>query len=187
MLSPGKRAKQRPFEQLPVSHVLRPPSRVPLPLCRLHEITLAVEIARSRISATVHAMRCQLLVRAVGVEPTRGCPQRIFLPATAFAAAHAKRGRLGSGLSLRLSGQALGAARLVSTPSRGGEPLGAWLGIASEGFPEFEQFYVAGFPARTQVWFKSVASTNSATPARRVLVIARARRSFKSHMSSIRN
>ncbi len=29
--------------------------------------------------------------------------------------------------------------------------LGAWLGIAVEGFPEFEQFYSAGFPASTQV------------------------------------
>ena len=26
----------------------------------------------------------------------------------------------------------------------------AWLGIASEGFPEFEQFCIAGFPAGTQ-------------------------------------
>ena len=43
---------------------------------------------------------------------------------------------------------ALGAARLVSTPSPG------W-GLARDrqlkGFPEFGQFYVAGFPARTQV------------------------------------
>jgi hypothetical protein len=28
--------------------------------------------------------------------------------------------------------------------------LQAWLGIASEGFPEFEQFCFAGFPASTQ-------------------------------------
>ena len=34
-----------------------------------------------------------------------------------------------------------------------------------KGFPEFGQFYVAGFPARTQ-WPKSVASTCSATPAK---------------------
>jgi hypothetical protein len=46
----------------------------------------------------------------------------------------------------------LGAARLVSTPSRRG--LGAsraWLGIASEGFPEFGQFCIRGFPRSTQV------------------------------------
>jgi hypothetical protein len=35
------------------------------------------------------------------------------------------------------------------------------------GFPDFEQFCIAGFPARTQIFgFKSVASTNFATPAR---------------------
>lgn len=33
------------------------------------------------------------------------------------------------------------------------------------GFPEFEQFCIAGFPASTQGWLKSVASTNFATPA----------------------
>ena len=37
----------------------------------------------------------------------------------------------------------LGAARLVSTPSR---TIRAWLGIAIQGFPDFEQFYSAGFP-----------------------------------------
>ena len=38
----------------------------------------------------------------------------------------------------------LGAARLVSTPSR--KRFRAWLGIAISGFPDFEQFYAAGFP-----------------------------------------
>jgi len=41
----------------------------------------------------------------------------------------------------------------------------AWLGITSQGFPEFEQFCIAGFPASTQFAFKSVASTSFATPA----------------------
>ena len=41
--------------------------------------------------------------------------------------------------------RSLGAARLVSTPSRL-EFLRAWLGIAIEGFPDFEQFCIAGFP-----------------------------------------
>jgi len=41
--------------------------------------------------------------------------------------------------------RSLGAARLVSTPSRL-VCLRAWLGIAIEGFPEFEQFCIAGFP-----------------------------------------
>jgi hypothetical protein len=55
---------------------------------------------------------------------------------------------LGSGLSLHLGRAALGAARLVSTPSR----FRAWLGIAIAGFPEFGQFCIAGFPASTQVF-----------------------------------
>jgi len=33
----------------------------------------------------------------------------------------------------------------------------AWLGIAIQGFPEFEQFCIAGFPASTQVLLKSAA------------------------------
>jgi hypothetical protein len=33
------------------------------------------------------------------------------------------------------------------------------------GSPEFGQFCIAGFPASTQVWLKSVASTSFATPA----------------------
>jgi hypothetical protein len=41
--------------------------------------------------------------------------------------------------------RSLGAARLVSTPSRL-VSLRAWLGIAIAGFPEFEQFCIAGFP-----------------------------------------
>ena len=69
---------------------------------------------------------------------------RIFLPATAFAAATR---RLWSGLSLHHGVAAVGAARLVSTPSR----FQAWLGITSEGFPDFEQFCILGFPGSTQV------------------------------------
>ena len=41
--------------------------------------------------------------------------------------------------------RSLGAARLVSTPSRL-VSLRVWLGIAISGFPEFEQFCIAGFP-----------------------------------------
>src|SRR5438094_8149400 len=52
----------------------------------------------------------------------------------------------------------LGAARLVSTPSRLYLFRRAWLGIAIAGFPEFEQFCIAGFPASTQVFFNSSAS-----------------------------
>jgi len=52
--------------------------------------------------------------------------------------------------------RSLGAARLVSTPSRL-VSFRAWLGIAISGFPEFEQFCIAGFPASTQVFLKSAA------------------------------
>jgi len=34
-----------------------------------------------------------------------------------------------------------------------------------KGFPEFEQLYIAGFQARTQVGLESAASASSATPA----------------------
>ena len=35
-----------------------------------------------------------------------------------------------------------------------------------QGFPEFEQFCIAGFPREHPISFKSAASTNFATPAR---------------------
>ena len=49
-------------------------------------------------------------------------------------------------------------------------PFGMFLpGLARDchftGFPEFEQFCIAGFPASTQVAIKSGASADSATPA----------------------
>jgi hypothetical protein len=71
------------------------------------------------------------VVRAAGLEPARENSQWIFLPATAFAAA--KSWRLWSGLSLHRTDVPLGAARLVSTPSR----FRAWLGISSKAFPNF--------------------------------------------------
>ena len=65
---------------------------------------------------------------------------------------------------------AVGAARLVSTPSLAKTPsrsLGKSLARDCHltGFPEFEQFCIGGFPRSTQVSFKSVASTSFATPA----------------------
>jgi len=82
----------------------------------------------------------------------RPCGPTDFHTTSAFAAT--QNGRSWSGLSLHLGVAALGAARLVSTPSR----CRAWLGIASEGFPEFEQFYIGSFPPSTQS-LKSGAST----------------------------
>lgn len=97
------------------------------------------------------------MVRAGGLEPPRAFTQRIFLPATAFAAPpvrwKAPSAGLRSGLSLHHTEdviQGLGAARLVSTPSRSVAP-----GLARDchvtGFPEFGQFCIASFPASTQV------------------------------------
>src|SRR5579864_1934847 len=88
------------------------------------------------------------LVRAGGLEPPRA-----FGP-TDFRTSYDLRRRLGalaprrlwSGLSLHPGVAALGAARLVSTPSR----RRAWLGIAVTGFPEFGQFCIGGFPPSTQ-------------------------------------
>ena len=106
-------------------------------------------------------------VRAEGLEPSRACAQRIFVPSTAFAAPPAWAG-LRSGLSLHRAPDlilGLGAARLVSTPSRLECSGRAWLGIAITGFPEFEQFCIVGFPASTQVFAQVRCVCHSATPA----------------------
>ena len=84
------------------------------------------------------------MVRAVGLEPTQALRPNGF--SYHFGFRRRPDGRSWSGLSLHRGVAALGAARLVSTPSR----FRAWLGIAIEGFPDFEQFYVFGFPKRTQ-------------------------------------
>jgi hypothetical protein len=74
----------------------------------------------------------------------------------------------------------LGAARLVSTPSR----FRAWLGIAIAGSPEFGQFCVRGFPRRTQM-FKSVASAIPPRP-RGGLSYTGGRRPSQGNRASIR-
>ena len=60
--------------------------------------------------------------------------------------------RLWSGLSLHhaLGSQGVGAARLVSTPSSMLSQQGLARDRHFTGFPEFEQFYIAGFPVSTQ-------------------------------------
>jgi len=85
------------------------------------------------------------MVRAGGLEPPQAFSAlRIFIPTTAFAAAFR---RLWSGLSLHPGVAALGAARLVSTPSLAGLVRDCHV----KGFPEFEQFCILGFPKSTQV------------------------------------
>jgi hypothetical protein len=80
------------------------------------------------------------------------------MPSTAFAALtrcfEAFAPGLRSGLSLHRLPEDPGLrccpSSLYTFPA--GVPLRAWLGIASEGFPEFEQFCIASFPASTQVY-----------------------------------
>ena len=98
------------------------------------------------------------MVRAGGLEPHRPFGPTDFRTSYGF-----RRSRLQPMRQVRVCGldypftvlrpgRRLGAARLVSTPSRRGlGPSGAWLGIASEGFPEFGQFCIRGFPRSTQV------------------------------------
>ena len=85
------------------------------------------------------------MVRAAGVEPAWAKPDGFSYH---FDFRRRAEARSWSGLSLRHSPQALDAARLVSTPSR------PETGLARDrhltGFPDFERFYVRGFPQRTQ-------------------------------------
>ena len=77
--------------------------------------------------------------------PLRGAD---FLTTSAFAAALERRSW--SGLSLRPSAIAVGAARLVSTPSL----ARAWLGIGLGrplAFPDFERFCSTSFPVGTPI------------------------------------
>ena len=97
------------------------------------------------------------MVRAAGIEPARVISPTDFRTTSAFAAVPRDVCGLDYPFTVAF---AVGAARLVSTPSR----FRAWLGIAISGFPEFEQFCTPSFQEGTQL-FKSVASTNFATPA----------------------
>jgi hypothetical protein len=104
------------------------------------------------------------VVRAAGVEPAQA-----FRP-------------YGFSYPLRLSPPPFGVwgldypftlarARLRCCPSSlytfpsGLAPVRAWLGIASQGFPEFGQLCIPGFPQEHSSRLKSVASTGFATPA----------------------
>ena len=95
------------------------------------------------------------MVRAAGIEPAQVLRPYGFSYHLDF---RRRQPRSWSGLYLHLDLPALGAAHLVSTPSR----FRAWLGIAT---CEVSPFYIQGFPRSTQFLFKSVASTSFATPA----------------------
>jgi len=84
------------------------------------------------------------MVRAEGVEPSRGYPQRIFVPATAFAAA--KDGVCGLDYTFTLARRRRCCpSSLYTFPSPG-----LVRDRHVRGFPEFQQFCILGFPKRTQ-------------------------------------
>ena len=107
------------------------------------------------------ALRKRGVVRAEGIEPSRPCGLRIFIPLRLSPPRQC--GLVVWTIPSPFPVRGLGAARLVSTPSR--NHFRAWLGIAISGFPEFEQFCIAGFPDEHSSFLKSVASAGSATPA----------------------
>ena len=86
------------------------------------------------------------------------------MPSTAFAARTLRVGALPSGLRSGLSlhhppespGIRCCPSSLYTFPA--GVLLRAWLGIAISGFPEFEQFCIAGFPSEHSSFLKSAAS-----------------------------
>jgi len=86
----------------------------------------------------------EVVVRAAGLEPAQafrpyGFSYQLRLSPPPF-------GVCGLDYTFTMA-SALGAARLVSTPS----PRGLARDCHLKGFPDFGQFYVAGFPARTQI------------------------------------
>ena len=95
------------------------------------------------------------MVRAAGLEPAQrflaeGFSYQLRLSPPRLGA-FARRRVCGLDYTFILGAFApLDAARLVSTPSHRQLGRGAWLGIASKGFPEFEQFCTLGFPKGTQ-------------------------------------
>jgi len=107
----------------------------------------------------------RIMVRAEGVEPSRAVKlngfsyrPRLSPPGRGVL----KRPHQVCGLDYPFTVprkiRGLGAARLVSTPSRLECSGRAWLGIAISGFPEFGQFCIAGFPGEHSSFLKSVAS-----------------------------
>ena len=102
------------------------------------------------------------VVRAVGVEPTRavrpcGFSYRLRLSPPGAVRSHAARFAVWTIPSPSPDAPELRCcpSSLYTFPAE--FSVQAWLGIAISGFPEFEQFCIAGFPASTQVFLKSAA------------------------------
>ena len=104
------------------------------------------------------------VVRAGGLEPPRAFAQRIFLPTTVFTAAF--RGVWSLDYPFTLA-PALGAARLVSTPSQNG--LGSRLPCKSmRQVPSNLSSSTRQFPIHAPNNIKSVASTIPPRPLERI-------------------
>ena len=108
-------------------------------------------------------------MRAGGLEPPRALlALRIFLPLRLSPPPTVGVRGLDYPFTVAI---AVGAARLVSTPSLAGLARGCHIA----GFPEFEQFCILGFPQEhSSLWPKSVASTSSATPAPQSAIVREA-------------
>jgi hypothetical protein len=104
------------------------------------------------------AARAKELVRAEGLEPSLSLRKNGFsYPSTAFTAPEIVTQGLGSGLSLHRPG-VFPVFRCCpsSLYTFLNQSFFSGQGLARDrhitGFPEFEQFYIAGFPASTQVF-----------------------------------
>ena len=161
-------------------------------------MTVILEAPKS-VSVTSGSRECEKsksvrsLVRAAGIEPARGYPQRIFVPATAFAAPPSRsRASAGSWSGLSLHPAPAPNPSLGQTSGFRCCPSSLYTfpfpGLARDchltGSPEFGQFYIAGFPGSTQVGSKSVASTSFATPAYHGMCIAAELAAAKKHCTS---
>jgi|GEM_PF-2936312 len=94
-----------------------------------------------------------MMVPEAGIEPAR-LAARDFLATSAFAATLRNAGCSWSGARLHHSLAAVGARRLLSTPSRA--LAWAWLGVgsdeqASRAFAEFDGRHFGGFPLKAQI------------------------------------
>ena len=89
-------------------------------------------------------------MRAEGLEPSLPYGKRIFIPATAFAASLMGVWGLDYPFTLAPSRFRCCPSSLYTFPQRV-IPKGLARDRHFKAFPEFEQFYVQGFPRRTQV------------------------------------
>lgn len=117
-------------------------------------------------SPPLHHQGWLWLVPEAGIEPAH-LSARDFLTTSTFAATLLTAGCSWSGARLHHSLAAVGARRLLSTPSQ--TFAWAWLGVgsatkAARAFAEFDGRHFEGFPSKAQI-FKSLVSTDFTTRA----------------------